>query len=105
MTDPQKSRPTLALNQLSKEFPGIWKHTERLNQLIHQKDNQKCPDWCFLPEGAAAQAIVSSLPNERLLSQLSVARENMARVAALATWRMTKGVYRFDPDVLDALRS
>jgi len=57
------------------------------------------PDWCFLPLGVA-HAILSGGGNRRLpveqISQIGV-------LAALAAWRVTQGIYRFDEEILSSL--
>lgn len=55
------------------------------------------PDWCFLPLAAAIAIITRGgavVPQDGL---------DPARLAALAAWRVTQGIYRFDPDVYSAL--
>ncbi|MFI8085985.1 hypothetical protein ACIF6L_34985 [Kitasatospora sp. NPDC086009] len=54
------------------------------------------PDWCWLPMGAS-YAVVSGGGNRRL-SPLDPRRADVARLAALSAWRLTKGVYWIDPD-------
>lgn len=49
---------------------------------------------------AAAYSIVSGGGKNRVPLELI---PDVAEIAALAAWRMTKGVYRFDPDIYDAL--
>src|SRR5205823_1699754 len=57
------------------------------------------PDWCYVPM-AGAVAVVSS--GRSAGARLDQALE-IARVAALTTWRLGRGVYRFDPALYAAL--
>lgn len=57
------------------------------------------PEWCFLPLPGAMEIVArSGGPDGQVELMLEA-----SRLAALAPWRITKGVYRFDPDVLEAL--
>jgi hypothetical protein len=56
------------------------------------------PDWCFLPL-AGAHAIVSKGGGVDRPERA----HHIGALGALAAWRVTQGVYRFDPTVLDAL--
>lgn len=65
------------------------------------------PDWCWVPVSVVADMLAAGLadgpsppPNE--MSRDASALE-AASMTAVAAWRQTQGVYRFDPDVLDEL--
>lgn len=61
------------------------------------------PDWppyVFAPL-AAWYSIVSAAADVSRLSLNLV--QGVARLAAIGTWRVTQGIYRFDPDLLAAL--
>jgi len=107
MKDEQTYSPVLALNRISQEYPGIWKHVEVFHKLAHKDGPTSVPKWCYLPVSAAGAAIVSSNPNSHKDQEEAVfeALEMACIVAAIGTWRMTKGVYRFDPEVLEALKT
>lgn len=51
-------------------------------------------DWCYMPI-AASMAVVQSHRGDMLADP--------AILTALATWRMTRGIYRFDPALLGAV--
>jgi hypothetical protein len=53
------------------------------------------PDWCWVPMGAAYR-VVSGGGSSRVTTQAA----DIGRVAALAAWRLTKGVYRLENDRL-----
>ncbi len=58
------------------------------------------PDWCYLPLHAA-YAIVSGggerrVPYERI--------HHVGIIGALAAWRITQGIYRYDPALYEAVR-
>ena len=59
------------------------------------------PDYCFLPL-AGSFAIVSG--GKKLTPQQILYYANdIARLAALAAWRVSQRIYRFDPDLFDEL--
>src|SRR5690606_8370701 len=86
------------LESVSRDYPGIWKNYPFLMSQLRERG--EWPAWCFCPL-AAAYAIVSGggknrVPLERM--------HEVSRVAALAAWRTTQGVYRFDPSLIEELR-
>jgi hypothetical protein len=87
-----------ALTKCAREYPHAWANAERL-RAAKGGPGFDWPDWCYLPL-AGAYAIVSGGSEDRLPMQ-KVA--DVARVGALATWRMTQGIYRFDPAVYSAV--
>lgn len=92
-----RPRPIDHLESVSRDYPGVWRQYDRL---LAMRGNglPEWPSWCHCPM-AVASAIVSSgaptIPIERSL--------DISRVAALAAWRPTQGIYRFDPTLLSEL--
>lgn len=89
-------RPLNQLRKITARYPNAWKLAADMRQR-KGSDLPDWPDWCYLPI-AAAYAIVSgggALRPEQ--------GPDIGRVAALAAWRVTKGIYRFDADLFDAL--
>jgi hypothetical protein len=102
MSGPQFRRRThRAREQLSaagREYPDAWVQADEF-RAGRGVDLPTWPDWCYLPL-AAAYAIVSGGGE----NQVSAARAgDIARIGALAAWRMTQGIYRFDPALYEAL--
>lgn len=93
------SRPQQHLIDLVHCYPSIWQQVDRLHQQRgHTLPNW--PAWCFLPLTAAA-TIVSAHRGGRPLLLAEVT--DLAIISALAAWRTTQGIYRFDPDVFRAV--
>lgn len=89
-------RPIEHLNGISKQFPSAWKQVDMFRK-SKGDDLPDWPNWCFLPF-AAWYAIVSGG------GQLSLERAgDVAKLAAIGTWRYTQGIYRFDDDVYNSL--
>lgn len=89
-------RAQAALTLLAREYPDCWRE---LDQLLHdvRADGVTWPAWCWAPV-AAAFAVVSrggALDPSRAA--------DVARLAALAAWRPTQGIYRLDETLLDEL--
>lgn len=61
------------------------------------------PSWCFLPV-AASMAIIEE-ETRRPGSAFTRQVFDDGNLAAVLAWRMTKGIYRFDPDLLASLWS
>jgi len=87
--------PTDHLHAVSRDYPGAWAQYDVF--LRSRAELGGWPDWCYCPL-AAAYAIASEGGN------LSLDRAtDVARIAALAAWRPTQGIYRFDPTLLKHL--
>lgn len=93
--------PKKYLEYYSKLYPEAWKQVDKFRE-GRGKDLPFWPEWCFLPLSgyyaivsteAAAQGIdILSPEGHYLLNDIGV-------MGALGAWRVTQGVYRFDPDV------
>lgn len=94
MTEPT-CRPRERLLALGREHPGAWSVAAemRAGRGVGFPD---WPDWCYLPMGGWDAILRES---GRLTPQALVA------LSALGAWRMTQGVYRFDPTLYEALVS
>jgi len=91
-------RQTDHLAAISRRHPIAWAELAR----FHADRGAGLPDWpeyVYVPV-AGAYAIVSRGSNRRLDREESA---DIGRVAALGAWRQSQGIYRFDPDVLEAL--
>jgi hypothetical protein len=89
-------RPGKTLGSFSRLYPDAWKQVDEFR--ANRKGLGDWPDWCFLPL-AAAHAIVSKGATVTSFDRT----RHIGVLGALAAWRVTQGVYRFDPTVLDAL--
>ena len=59
------------------------------------------PKWCFLPMAAWAALIVPKAGDQ---SNLVAKMMRLGEIAALGAWRYSRGIYRFDETVLNALK-
>src|SRR3954462_8485818 len=89
-------RPGRTLGTFSRLYPDAWKQVDELR--ADRKGLGGWPDWCFLPL-AGAYAIVSPGTTLRSVDQ----SRPVGILGALAAWRVTEGIYRFDPTTFEAL--
>ncbi|MBF0215301.1 MAG: hypothetical protein HQM00_17375 [Magnetococcales bacterium] len=91
--------PQQHLERFSGRHPGIW---EKITILRNARGlvggPPDWPTWCYAPMAAAYVVIVG---RSRVQSVEQV--RDMAILSAMAGWRLTKGVYRFDYDIYNAL--
>jgi hypothetical protein len=86
----------MILDQFSPLYPSAWKQVDEFRS--SRKEMGDWPDRCFLPL-AGTYAIVSK--GKALQSANWV--QHVGVLGALAAWRVTQGIYRFDPTTFDAL--
>jgi hypothetical protein len=87
------------LTAVSRAYPSAW---QALDGFLAQRGNPDFldwPDWCFVPV-AGAYAVVSGGGANRVPFEQS---NHIGLVAGLGAWRVTQGIYRFDPALYAAL--
>ena len=92
------ARPREVLATIGHAYPHLWPAVDRL-RAMRADDFPEWPDWCFLPM-QGAYAILSGGGDRRVPLDCI---HHVGIVAALAAWRVTQGVYRFDPAVAEAV--
>lgn len=91
-------RPRDHLAAAGRMFPNAWAQSD-IFRADRGTDIPDWPQWCYLPI-AGWYAIASGGGNNRL--PLAAVGE-VGRLAALGAWRVTQGVYRFDPELYAAI--
>ena len=89
-------RPRKILETFSRLYPGAWRQADDFR--ANRKERGGWPDWCFLPL-AGAYAIVSKGTTLKSINQT----RHVGILGTLAAWRVTQGIYRFDPTTFEAL--
>lgn len=79
-------------------YPQAWQQAEAFR--MDRTGLPAWPDWCYLPL-AAAHSIVSAAAGTHALPPHVLA--DVGRIGALCAWRMTQGIYRFDPALYPSL--
>ena len=95
---PEKCRPRAILAEFSKLYPNAWKQVDAFREMKGE-DLPDWPDWCFLPV-SGSYAIVSGGGDNRVPIERS---NHIGAIAALAAWRVTQGIYRFDGELYRSL--
>lgn len=95
-----EARPSSWTRLYAGRYPNAWRIAENV---LARKGTEfpDWPEWCFLPLPAGiemAQSGGEAEPEGTVEAMLEA-----SRLVALAPWRMTKGVYSLESDVLDAL--
>ena len=93
-----RPRPIDHLESVSRDYPGVWRQYDRFLGM-RGNDLPEWPSWCHCPM-AGAYAVVSGGGEGRVPLERSL---EVSRVAALAAWRPTQGIYRFEPTLLREL--
>lgn len=97
--EPRHARPLQLLQQAEAAIPGCW---ERLDQMRERRGRglPDWPTWCYLPIAAGMSVARDGAPIEEMDFR---ARNRAATMAAplvgLAAWRVTQGVWDYDPDL------
>ena len=94
-----KPRPRQHLEAVGALYPQAWKQIDEF-RASRGKDLPMWPDWCFAPM-AAWYSIVSADNNRTSLDLQLIG--DVSRLAVFGAWRLTQGIYRFDPVLYDAI--
>ncbi len=95
---PKSHRAREILAEVGRAYPSAWKQVDRL-RTQRGTDLPNWPDWCFLPIHGA-YAIASGGGDQRVPWERS---HHPAIIGALAAWRVSQGIYRFDPALYQGL--
>jgi len=102
------------LRECNQRYPGAWRQIDAMR--AQRQELGDWPAWCFCPLSASyaitcQQHGVESLDRYARVAVYSTDDEvnaaapilDVSRVAALAAWRLTQGIYVIDPTVLQAV--
>jgi hypothetical protein len=90
------------LADISRRYPELWRNVDHFRSL-RGNGLPAWPEWCYLPivAGVAIMSEGADIDNPRDLMQYPIGDASL--IAALAAWRMTQGIYRFHPVMLEEL--
>lgn len=110
-------RPRQLVAAIAKKYPNVWRLVDTLRNSRGRNGIRNWPDWCFLP--SLLWLFIVTLRHERIVeisdsfwSELSAREtvhappewyEDRVRLTALGAWRVTQGIYRFDPSIYEAV--
>lgn len=92
-------RPVEHLNTAMKLYPNIGQKVDDF-RAAKGKQLPEWPDWCFLPMAAWYAIVADSNGTAQVPLNLM---GDVAQLAAIGCWRYSQGIYRIDPDLLQAL--
>ena len=93
-------RPRNHLVATGKSFPNAWNQIDGF-RADRGKDLPNWPEWCFLPLTAFYAIVSANSVNHHLPHDLV---SDVAKLGAIGTWRVTQGIYRFDPALYESVR-
>jgi hypothetical protein len=93
-------RPRDHVTAAAHHYPSAWRQADQFRADRGRAGLDDWPSWCYLPL-AGWYAIVSAEAGLDGLTPRYVL--DVARLGAVGTWRVTQGIYRFDPALYDAI--
>jgi hypothetical protein len=102
----QMTLPQRVLDNASKGMDGFWRIAEALRQDPSRLEGTTGPwnSWCYLPVNAVTGIIAHLFRAQMTPDQVEQHWMHKSRLlTAVSAWRMTKGVYVFDPEVASAI--
>ena len=102
MFDPSAARLHGYLTFIGQKYPRVWQTLERL--AMRPAGSPAWPPTVYVPHAGVFTALAHPVAlklGQRHASQALL--HDVALTAGLAPWRLTQGIYRFDPTLQDAL--
>jgi len=93
-------RPRNHLAAAGKLYPNAWRLVDELRADRGKPPLPNWPDWCFLPLAGIYWIICQDAGTDRVPPEQAL---DIARLGALAAWRVGQGIYRFDQDLYQEL--
>ena len=85
--------PLVLLNSVASRYPDVWEQMERIHESNGKDGLPSWPEWCYAPMSAAF-AIAGNCTTD-----MFEVVKGMQAISAVAPWRLSKQVYRIDPDL------
>lgn len=93
-------RPMQILNRFMNRYPLMAPIIDVFRREIAYCHGSPWPEWCFLPPDCfgmiAEQSLDETADTKKIVTTMNA-------LGALGTWRMTKGIYQFEPSLLEEL--
>jgi len=95
-------RPKRHLEHYARLYSDAWKDVDSM-RADRGKDLPWWPEWCFLPLAGSYSIVSAEAERQGVISTRTLTAgplvNDVGILGALVAWRVTQGVYRFDPDV------
>jgi len=92
-------RAELQLALIAKQFPTLWKEVDERRA----ERSRSWPSWCFFPRDELKAIIDPRLPSNVNHDQRDKQLTWLKMATTLIPWRVCRSVYRFDPDIYQAV--
>lgn len=89
------------LTYYARLYPSAWRDAEQFRRL--HAELGPWPEWVYVPMAGASATVTGVLEGAPVDVVKIIRGRDTGVVAALIPWRIGQGVYRYDPDLLDAL--
>ena len=90
--------PKTVIREVMQRWPNAWRQADVFREARGTDGIPSWPDWCYLPIHAGVAIATQGRPNPEI--QMSIWP---ALISGISSWRVTQGVYRFDPDLFRTL--
>lgn len=99
--------PKKILEYYGRVYSSAWKQADDFRS-VRGREIPFFPDWCFLPLSGAYAIVSDEARRQGAIGTDGIIRDpilanDIGVLGALIPWRVTQGVYRFDPDVYAAV--
>lgn len=92
-------RFTEILAEIARRYPDLWKNIDRIRAGRGSGALEDWPEWCFMPDHLTRDFITAS----RKSGNRNVRPDDVTLLPALAAWRVSQAVFRFDAALFDRL--
>lgn len=96
--------PLKLLKLYNQNFPYAWRQINSMRE-DRGKGLPFWPDWCFCPIAGSIAVITNGASHIGSSEMANLGTYPPALMAALAAWRVTKGIYRFDDTLMAEITS
>ena len=102
--------PDRWIRELNRRYPNIWvdlrKGFNEPNTFLSRQSKAlemlgKVPDWCIMPTFFPGMLLMTRYGDQYYFTHM----DEIMTIASTYTWRASKGVYRFAPEIYQALVS
>ena len=102
-TDQDACRPRRYVLEYGRKYPEAWRRADKMRMEFADE----LPGWSYLPDrfGLYVLAPVAVKSGRQLRDVSEEIKGDATAISTLLTWRMTQGIYSFDPDVYEAVCS
>ena len=102
--------PDVWIRQLNRTYPNLWTDLRKVyaepEKILNNKSGgvsliKNVPDWCIIPTLFPFLLITNRYGESYYLTHM----DEMMTIGSMYVWRASKGIYRFAPEIYEALIS